>query len=95
MTIRIMIGLLAAAFGAAAIQTPAAAETGPSSTANQQCGWETPPQFGPRAPLQAARWTCKSSERLQKRCGHYGYYWPIWASQRALPLVRTWVPEHC
>jgi hypothetical protein len=92
MTIRIMIGLLAAAFAVTAIQTPATAQAAPSSATNQQCRWETPPQFGPRAPVQAPTWICTSA-RAEKPRGHYEYYWPIWASQRALPLVRTWVPD--
>ncbi len=56
-----------------------------------QCRWETPPQIGPRAPLQAQRWTCATAHERQP--GHYEYYWPFWASQRALPLVRIWVPD--
>ena len=96
MTIRTTIGLLAAAFGAAAIQTPAAATEPQPPSATQQCRWEAPAQVGgPRAPVRPAQWTCAPATRVQKACGHYELYWPHWLSQRALPPLRRWVPERC
>lgn len=92
MTIRIMIGLLAAAFAAAATQTPAAATTAQPSTAAQQCRWAAPVQYGPRAPLQATQKTCRP---VKEACGRYELYWPHWLAERALPPVRRWVAERC
>ncbi len=95
MTIRIMTGLLAAALAAAAIQTPAAAQTEQPSTAGQQCRWEAPTQSGPRAPLRPATWVCPESKPSKQVCGRYERHWPHWLSQRALPPVRRWVTERC
>lgn len=95
MTIRTMMGLIAAAFAAAAIQTPATATTAQPSTAAQQCRWEVPAQYGPRAPVRPAVWTCVPPARAEKACGRYELYWPHWLSQRALPPARRWIAERC
>lgn len=92
MTIRMMVGLFAAAFGAAALQSPAAAVAVQPSTATQQCQWEAPAQFGPRAPLGAAQKTCPA---VKEACGRYELYWPHWIAERALPPVKRWVAERC
>jgi hypothetical protein len=67
--------------------------TAPQQT--QQCRWETPAQFGPRASPRAPVWTCASAAERKPRCGHYELNLPIWAVGRALPPVRTWVSERC
>lgn len=95
MIFRIMIGLLAAAFTAVAISTPATAQAEQPSAAGQQCRWDAPAQFGPRAAVRAAVWTCGPPARAEKACGRYEPYWPHWLSQRALPPVRRWVVERC
>lgn len=102
MNTRTLLAFFAAALGAAAAltpvsaQTPAATQTPPPDAAEQQCRWVAPAQAGgPRAPVRAATWTCTPATSRQKACGRYVLEWPHWASQRALPLVRRWVPEAC
>jgi hypothetical protein len=92
MSYRIALAFIAAALAASATARPTAAQTTQSSASAQQCRWEAPPQFGPRALVQPPRWICTPA-RAEERRGHYEYCWPIWASQRALPLVRIWDPD--
>ena len=95
MTIRTILAFITAASGAVATQTPAAAAQTQSPAAEQQCRWESPAQYGPRAPVRAAVWTCAPPARAHKVCGRYELYWPHWLSQRALPPVRRWVADSC
>jgi hypothetical protein len=92
MTYRMTLALIAAAVAAATTTSPVTAQTAQTPTTVQQCRWEVPLQFGPRAPVQAPRWTC-TRPPAEKARGHYELYWPHWASQRALPPVRIWVPD--
>lgn len=92
---RLTFVFLAAAFGAAAMSSPAAAPAARPSPAVQQCRWNIPAQFGPRAAVRAAARSCPAAARRQEACGRYELYWPHWLSQRALPPVRRWVAERC
>lgn len=89
MSYRLITTFLAAGIGGIIIATPAGAITAQPAPSGRECRLETPAQFGPRAPLRS---TVCATEAETKR-GHYELYWPHWLAQRALPPVRTWVPE--
>lgn len=90
MLLTIAMSLAAASVGPTAPATAAP----PAQAAQQLCRWETPAQFGPRAPVRAPVWTCAAAS-TPIRCGHYEAYLPIWAVGRALPWERRWVAEPC
>ena len=94
--ITLRIGILVGAMLAAGAQAAAAQQAPMGNAPNQdQCRWEPPAQFGPRATPRPAAWTCAAGAQRDQKCGHYEFYWPHWLAERALPPVRQWVSERC